>query len=207
MDDFLKILIYEKNTLTKAWLISTLLILPFTFIPTLAAYGFSWEAIKFRIPYAILYSIGFALLVIIAALIHNYKNIVDRKKFFEKAAFKALDFHGRIDGVGSIVREMETFLIGKFEHYYFRLNLVNTVSQNKVLEIVPLIKIKTDRDLVYFLKSQHGFKEHYFFGKEIVMSDSDLNNKDSIKKILLDLEQVLKSQDAKPLALEGREFE
>jgi len=206
MDDFFKIIYLEKNTLIKGWFIATLLILPFTFIPTIAAYGLSLDALQYRLPYSILYALGFAMLVSIAALVHNFMRLVDRKKIFDKAAFKELDFHGRIDGVGSIVREMETFLIGKIEHYYFRLNLVKTISKNNVVEIVPLIKIKSDQDLVYYLKSQHGFKEHYFFGKEIPLSDTELENKDSIKQILLEMEAILISQNARPLALNEREF-
>lgn len=207
MDDFLKILLYEKNTLTKGWLISTLLVLPFTFIPTFISYGLTLESIRFRLPYSILYSLGFTLCVVIAALIHNYLNLVERKKIFDKKAFKELDFHGRIDGVGSITKEMETFLIGKMEHYYFRLNLVKTLNQNNVLEIVPLIKIKSDRDLVYYLKAKHGFKEHYFFSKEVPITEAELDDKNKIKNILIELEEVLKSQDARPLVLDEREFE
>lgn len=206
MDDFLKILYLEKNTLVKGWFISTLLILPFTFIPTFASYGFTLDAFRFRLPFSIMYALGIALAVVVASLIHNYLRLIDRKKVFDKAAFKALDFHGRIDGVGSIIRELETFLIGKMEHYYFRLNLVCTLNKNNVLEIVPLIKIKSDKGLVYFLKTKHGFKEHYFFSKEVYISDIDLENKDTVKQILLDIESILLSQEAKPLALNEREL-
>ena len=71
MNDLIKIVVFERFALLKGWTISTLLILPFTFLPTIIKYGFSLEALKFRLPDSILYSSGFALIVVIAAVINN----------------------------------------------------------------------------------------------------------------------------------------
>ncbi len=199
MNDLIKIVVFERFALLKGWTISTLLILPFTFLPTIIKYGFSLEALKFRLPDSILYSSGFALIVVIAAVINNYNNLVDRKRLFDKPTFKELDFYGRIDGVGSIIKDLETFLLGKIGNYYFRINLVEPESNTNRIEIIPLIDTKEDKELMRILKNKFGFRQYWFFGKEIKLSEEQLNDKKYLKGILRELELNLNKLNAKPL--------
>ena len=207
MNDFIKIIVYERKTLLKGWVISTLLVLPFTFLPTLIEHGFSKEAIKYRISDSILYSLGFSLIVVIAAIIHNYNNLVDRKNIFDKPAFKELEFYGRLDGVGSITSELETFLLGKIGEYYFRLNLIEPESGSTTIEIVPLIKINKDDEIIKELKTKFGFKQHWFFGKKMKLSEEQLNDKFSIKEVLKNIEENLRNLNVKPLEIDEYELE
>lgn len=206
MNDLIKIIVFERNMLLKAWVISTLLVLPFTFLPTLIEYGISLEAIKFRLSDSILYSLGFAFILIVAAVIHNYNNLVDRKRLFDKPTFKELDFYGRLDGVGSIVRELETFLLGKIGDYYFRINLLEPELNTNKIEIVPLIETKENEELLRIL-SNKGFKQNCFFGKEMKLSEEQLNDRNYLKDILKKLELDLRNLDAKPLSIDELELE
>lgn len=207
MNDLIKIMIFERNTLLKGWVISTLLVLPFTFLPTIIKYGLSLEAMRFRLPDSILYSIGFALIVVIASVIHNYNNWVDRKRLFDKPAFKELKFYRRLDGVGSIVRELETFLLGKIETYYFRINLIETELRTNKIEIVPLIETRGHKELENKLKDNFGFRHYWFFGKEMRLSEKQMNDKNFLKNILIQLELDLKKMNVKPLEIDEFELE
>ena len=206
MNDLIKIIVFERNSLLKGWVISTLLVLPFTFLPTLIKYDVSFEAIKFRLPNSILYSLGFALVVVVAAVIHNYNNLVDRKRLFDKPTFKELDFYGRLDGIGSIVRELETFLLGIIGDYYFRINLIEPELGANKIEIIPLIETNGDKELLKILKDK-GFRRNWFFGKEMELSEKQLNNKNYLKEILKELELDLKNLNAKPLNVDELELE
>jgi len=207
MNDLIKIVVYERNTLLKGWVISALLVLPFTFLPTVIKYGLSFEAIRIRLSDSITYSLVFSLIVVIAAVIHNYNNLVDRKRLFDKPTFKELDFYGRLDGVGSIVRELETFLLGKIGAYYFRINLIEPELNTNKIEIVPLIDIKTNKDLETKLKDEFGFRHKWFFGKEIRLLDEQINDKGFLKNVLNQLASELKNMDAKPLEFDEFELE
>ena len=207
MNDLIKIVVYERNSLLKGWVISTLLVLPFTFLPTVIKYGLSIEAIRFRLSDSILYSLGFSLIVVVAAVIHNYNNLVDRKRLFDKQTFKELDFYGRLDGVGSIVRELETFLLGKIGNYYFRINLIEPELNTNKIEIVPLIETKSNKELEKKLKDEFGFRNHWFFGKEIKLLDEQINDKSFLKNVLNQLALDLKNMGAKPLEIDEFELE
>lgn len=90
MRDLVTIIIAERKTLLKGLIISFLLTFPFTFLPALIRSGFSISTILGRLNDSILYSLGFSLIVVIAAIIHNYKGLVDRRWYFDKPAFKKI---------------------------------------------------------------------------------------------------------------------
>lgn len=113
MRNIINIINIERQSLLKGLAISFLLTLPFTFLPTIIKHRLSIRTIAERFNDSILYSFGFSLIVVIAAIIHNYNGLVDRKWYFDKHAFKDLEFYGRIDGVNSVVHDLETVLLGK----------------------------------------------------------------------------------------------
>ena len=193
MRDLLTIIITERKSLLKGLTISFLLILPFTFLPTIIKSGISFSAILGRLNDSIIYSFGFALIVVIAAIIHNYNGLVDRKWYFDRPAFKDLEFYGRIDGVGSVVYDLETVLIGKIETYFFRLNLIETDNKKPILEIVPLIDLTDKEQEIEKLKTDDKFQTDFFFGKRIKLNEIDLEAPNSIREILKDLATRLKN--------------
>jgi hypothetical protein len=118
MRDLLTIIVAERTTLIKGLTISFLLIFPFTFIPAIIRNGFSISTILGRLNESILYAFGFALIVVLAAILKNYNGLVDRKWYFDKPAFRELDFYGRIGGIESVVYDLETFLLGKIDVFF-----------------------------------------------------------------------------------------
>ena len=207
MRDLLTIIIAERKSLLKGLTISFLLILPFTFLPTLIKSGISISAIFGRLNDSILYSFGFALIVVIAAIIHNYNGLVDRKWYFDRPAFKDLDFYGRLDGVESVVYDLETVLIGKIENYFFRLNLIETDKNKPLLEIVPLIDLTDKEQEVEKLKIHDKFQTDFFFGKRIKLNEIDLEAPNGIREILKDLAIRLKDLKFESLDVDEEQLE
>ena len=164
MKDLLAIIITERQTLFRGLTISFLLILPFTFLPTIISSGWTIQPIIERIPDSTLYSFGFSFIVVVASVFQNYNNLVDRKKLFDRPAFKKLDFYGRLDGVGSIVSELETFLLGKVDNYYFRLNIIDPDLKKFKVEIIPLIDFTENEELKEKLKKEYNFREDLLVG-------------------------------------------
>ena len=205
MRDLLTIIIVEKNTLLRGLTVSFLLILPFTFIPNILKYGLTIETIARRFNHSVLYSLGFALIAVIVAILQNYNGLVHRKWYFDQPAFKSLDFYGRVNGVGSILHDLETILLGEIGEYLFRLNLIDTDKKKPKVEIVPLIELNAKEEQIRTLVKDYGFRKELFFGKTIPLNEIDLESNHSIKTILLNLADILKKLEFKPLDL-GDEF-
>lgn len=203
MNHLYVLIISQKNTLIKGWFISTLIVLPFTFIPTWIEFGFSLEETLYRVSHSILYSLGFSLFVVIVSVVHNYNNLLFRKKIFDKAAFTELDFHVVINGDESIIDELETSLLGKVGNYYFLINLIEPESEKCIIQIVPYIKTEDNKELVDILKTNFGFKQIWLLGKEIELNEQQLDDKFSIKKILKEMEIDLKTLQAEPTIPNG----
>src|SRR5688572_7200960 len=125
MKDLLAIIISERRTLLRGMMLSFTLVFPFTFLPTIFSNGFSLQHIIQRVPESTLYTFVFSLFIVGTSVIYNFNNLVHRKRIFDLPAFKTLDFYGRLDGIGSLVSELETFLLGKVDKYYYRLNIID----------------------------------------------------------------------------------
>ncbi|MEI6948203.1 hypothetical protein V9K67_13485 [Paraflavisolibacter sp. H34] len=201
MKDLLAIIIAERRTLLRGHLVSFILVFPFTFLPILAD-GLTWTNILHRFPFSVLYAFGFSLFAVVAAVVQNYNNLVKRKKLFDKPAFKKLDFYGRLDGVGSIVRELETFLLGKLGKYYFRINLVDPEQKTVKIEIIPFIDLEKNKELKAKLKKELGFQRNLYYGQTISASEADLQNENFLLDKLLILEAVLNKWNVTPLNVE-----
>lgn len=149
----------------------------------------------------------FALIVVIAAVIHNYNGLVERKWYFDRPAFKDLDFYGRLDGVGSVVYDLETVLLGKIGNYFFRLNLIDTDKKKPILEIVPLIDLTDKEQEIEKLKTDDKFQTDFFFGKRIKLNEIDLDAPNGIRKILNDLAKRLKDLKFDSLDIDEEQLE
>ena len=206
MKDLFNIIVAERSTLAKGLVICFLIILPFTFLPTIFDKGFTLSVLIRRLPDSILYAFGFALFIVIAAFIHNYNSLVDRKRIFDQPAFNKLGFYGRIDGKGSITYELETFLLGKIGDYYFRLNLIDPELKYFEIEIIPLIDIEEDKNLKARLKQELSFREGNFFGQRIKVNEAALVDENFLLYQLTELEQALKRLGVKPLVFSEADF-
>ncbi|QEE48526.1 hypothetical protein FUA48_02740 [Flavobacterium alkalisoli] len=191
MKDLLNIIIAERQTLLRGLTISFLLIFPFTFLPTIINNGWALQPIIQRVPYSSLYAFGFSLIVVIASVLHNYNNLVDRKRIFDKPAFKKLDFYGRLCGMGSIVNELETFLLGKVDKYYYRLNIIDPDLKKFKVEIIPLIDFTKNENLKVILKKEYNFREDLLVGQLINLTEQDLENENLLLDRLLILDKIL----------------
>ncbi|WP_417352463.1 hypothetical protein [Flavobacterium alkalisoli] len=191
MKDLLNIIIAERQTLLRGLTISFLLIFPFTFLPTIINNGWALQPIIQRAPYSSLYAFGFSLIVVIASVLHNYNNLVDRKRIFDKPAFKKLDFYGRLCGMGSIVNELETFLLGKVDKYYYRLNIIDPDLKKFKVEIIPLIDFTKNENLKVILKKEYNFREDLLVGQLINLTEQDLENENLLLDRLLILDKIL----------------
>jgi hypothetical protein len=192
MVDLLKIAMLERQTLTRGLLVSFLLSLPFFFIPTLFKHGFIAHALLDRTPVAALYAFLFSLFILMMALVQNYQSLRIRKFLFDKPAFTSLDFYGRVDGVGSIAREVETFLIGKIGSHYFRLNLVDPEESPFKVEIVPFIS--PDDQQRKILVSQHSFGQRRFFGVEVDATEDTLDDQFFLSTKLEEMDRLLSAK-------------
>lgn len=207
MRNIINIINIERQSLLKGLAISFLLTLPFAFLPTIIKHGLSIRTIAERFNDSILYSFGFSLIVVIAAIIHNYNGLVDRKWYFDKPAFKDLEFYGRIDGVNSVVHDLETVLLGKIDNYFFRLNLVGIDRANPYLEIVPLIDLTEKEKEIDELKLEYNFQKNFFFGMRIKLSEIDLADSKAVRIILIKLAKKFNELNFESLELDENELE
>jgi hypothetical protein len=204
MKDFKAIIVIERHTLLRGLVISFLLVFPFTFIPVFFKSGFAIRPIILRIPDSTLYTFLFALITVIAALLQNYNNLVDRKKLFDRPVFNSLNFYGRIDGAGSIVSELETFLLGKIGSYYFRLNIGNFDNKNTTVLIRPLIDLINNKLIMNRLFNEFDFTvdnsvEGILAKQTLILSNNDLENDNYLKDKLLILSDLFVNLGIKKL--------
>ena len=191
MRDLLIIIIAERQALLRGLTISFLLVFPFTFLPTIISNGWTLQPIIQRIPDSTFYAFGFSFIVVLASLLHNYNNLVDRKRVFDKPAFKRLDFYGRLDGLGSTVSELETFLLGKVDKYYYRLNIIDPDLKKFKVEIIPLIDFTDKDELKEILKKEYNFREDLLVGQLLNVTDQDLEDENLLRDKLLNLDSIL----------------
>ena len=207
MQDLLFIIRNERKSLFRGYVICFLAIFPFTFLPPVIRKGLNLATILERVNESTLYALGFALLIVIAAVIHNYNSLVEKKWLFEKPAFKSLEFYGRLDGMGSISRELETFLLGEIDGYFFRLGLHEPESDKPQLEIIPLIDLTDKQAEIKILKKEQGFRERIFFGRFIPLKKLDLEDPGNIRVLLEEYAAVFKELELEPLEVDRLNLE
>lgn len=192
----------ESRTLARGLTVCFIVILPFTFLPVLFEEAFTAKSFPDRVPASILYSLGFSLLIVLVAVINNFHDLKDKKWYFDQPAFKSLDFYGRLDGLGSITYSLDTFLLGKLDQYFFRLQLANIEEAHLLLEIIPLVDLNEKEGQADILIEDYGFIPAFFFYKKVKLSDIDLQNPDVIRQLLTNLTAVFHG-----LGLEGFEID
>jgi hypothetical protein len=118
-----QLLILEKKTLGRGFLVSVICIFPFTFLPVVLSSHNSFSDFVNRVPQSLLYTVLFAALVLIAAVGSNYQKLQAKEKLFWKAAFRSLGFEMHLEGVNSIVQELSPFLTGCYGNVFYKIDL------------------------------------------------------------------------------------
>ncbi|HEY3405180.1 MAG TPA: hypothetical protein VGK59_17470 [Ohtaekwangia sp.] len=201
--DLLMIIVGERRAILRGLIIAFCLVLPFTFLPAILKRGFTVDVIAAHASVSVVYTFSFALLVVIVAILYNYKGLADRKWYFDRPAFRNLDFQGRVDGADSVVCDLETLLLGQVRGYYFRLSLVGTDTENARLEIIPAIVLDGKEAEIKVLLAEYGFSHHRFFGKILSLNEVDLEDEDSIHTKLEYYASVLRSFGFEPIPFDG----
>lgn len=186
----------------RGLVISFLLVFPFTFLPTIIRSGWKLRPIIERIPESTLYAFLFSCFVVAAAVLQNYHSLVDRKRLFDKPAFKKLDFIGRLDGLGSVVSELETFLLGKIDMYYYRISILDPDLKKFKIGIIPLIDYTDAPELKAILKKKYSFKDGLLPARYVSLEEQDLEDEDFLLNRLIILEQLLKDLGAPKLDID-----
>lgn len=210
MRDVITIIIVERQILLRGLLLSFFLVFPFTFLPTIISKGWTLNPIIQRIQDSIVYAFGFSLIVVVVSVLHNYNKLVDRKRIFDKPTFKKLDFYGGVDGLGSIVNELETFLFGKINKYYYRLAIIDPDVKNFKVEIIPLIDFADNEELKEILKREHNFKEDILVGELrqlISLTEQELENENLFRDRLINLDKLLTELGAVELKINEDELD
>ncbi len=196
----------DWKTLIRGWLLCFAVSFPFMFLPTIIINGWLLNSFIQRIPQAILYAGFFTLAIIIAAVVNNYQSLAARKRIFDQPAFKQLSFYGRLNGLGSLHSHIETFLIGRVNNYFFRLNIIDPETVPVQVSIVPCIDISGDFGLMKRLIEEHDLQEDLFFGRTIELTPDELQNKTFLLDRLKKLDKLLTDYGALPTEIDEQEL-
>ena len=217
MYQYLYTLYLDRERVLKIWALATVAFSPFPLIKTIAEFGFNLDEFVYRLIYVFNYSIFFSTLFTLTVIILNFVRLRERKRVFDAPAFMALDFHGRIDGFGSMLKELETFLVGKINPYLFRINVIvpedDHEPEGALVEIIPMIAVEDGMEVVDVLKSQHGFGEYVhwsntndifkYLGKRVQLSEADLMDRTSLRTILREMVNMLVNLEIDPIHPKG----
>ncbi|MEO1050752.1 MAG: hypothetical protein AAFX87_09000 [Bacteroidota bacterium] len=145
----LRLLVLEKRTLLKGWIISFLVILPFTFLPAISSDNPFWPSMLNRAPWSVLYAAGFALVICGAALYHNYERQSIKLKLFSKPAFRNLGFKYLQSGKGSLVDDLSFYLFGVHNGFSYTIDMSIDLEDHTKQEVVitPIIEVETNADV------------------------------------------------------------
>ena len=192
----------EKWTLLRGWIISGILVFPFTFLPVLFKDGPLGERLIIRLPSSSLYAVGFSLLVVIAALYQNYER--QRQKFilFNKPAIKRLGFSMATEGHKSLMEDLNVFLKGVNNDLNYRLDILIDLEddRNSRLLINPILTAPNYSDYKKLIAENATLLARDFRvstsirGVEILLPLNEVNFEDekSIRKFMTIIESKLK---------------
>ena len=191
----LSLLMVEKRTLFRGLLICILCIFPFSFLPVIIRNGFDVSLLLVRIPKALVYTIGFSLIVVLASLIHNYNSLVERAWLFKHPAFVKLGFQTYFDGVGSVTKEIEAYLLGKVGHYHYRLHIADPEVKKPIIEIIPCIDVSEADRMMPILMKELVVAGGNPGSIQFAVTRSDLENEEFLLDKLKTLSKILEQRN------------
>ncbi|WP_137092453.1 hypothetical protein [Mangrovivirga cuniculi] len=151
----------EYKTLIRGFILVTLIIFPFTFLPVIFKDGDLFNMLIQRIPSSLLYSVLFSLFLVSAAVAHNWSNLRARLKYFSTPAFSQLGFEFQLEGQGSLVQDLSPSLSGEYQNMHFKVDIhfdLDDDKKNKIL-IIPIVPFQQDvRETFVFQRLKKEFK-------------------------------------------------
>lgn len=201
VNSFLTLVRYEKNTLLKGWVLSFLLIFPFSFMPVLVKGDWRMQVFIDALPSTLLFAGLFSLFIVSVAVVKNFVSLKKTKGIFTKPAFKNLGFHDRFLGVGSIVKDLEVVLVGKYKTYFFLVRIIQLEKEKLTVEIIPMIELaETPEKQEKLIKEHHFFYSSYPMVSQFFKHDvSELDKEDLLVERIISIEQILRDQAIDPI--------
>lgn len=198
----IQLIILERWTLLKGYILSTLIIFPFTFLPILFSDGPLIGRVIERAPMSLIYTAGFSLLVVMAAVYQNYERQNLKMEYFGMPSIKSLNFESATEGFKSLVHDFNVFLIGKFSDRYWKLDIIVDLEEpgKNQLMINPVINDDSFQDNRSFIKSKKLSMSRDFQLTsnpdkiEILINLNEINfeDRDAIRKTMNIIEYMLK---------------
>ncbi len=201
-----QLLLMEKRTLFKGFLICLIVVFPFTFLPLIGGEEAFWESFVQRLPLSILYSFVGATFICLAALYHNYERQSIKLRMFAKPAFKALGFDYVPTGTGSLVDDLGFYLLGSHNEFRYIIDMEISLDDHEQQEVIlsPLIYAPDNAKQDGFIKAYKVMldREFKFTSNqnhlEIILSLKEIQVEDplAVTKLMNRLEAKLKIQPA-----------
>ena len=182
----IQLLLLEKRTLLKGWILVFVLSFPFTFLPAIFKEGEFWQRMVDRAPWSLLYAAGFAFVVCGAALYQNYERQRIKLNLFNKPAFKSLGFNYFQSGKSSLVNDLGFYLAGSHSGFDFTLDMRIDLEDHSKREIVitPIREVETGTPINRTVKGYKQMlgRDFRFTGKphqlEILLKPAEINADD-----------------------------
>ncbi len=183
-----QLILFEKKTLTKGFLVCVICIFPCTFVPVVLSSNNSFNDFLNRVPQSFLYTILFASFVVMTAVISNYLKLQAKEALFKKPAFKSLGFRLQLEGMNSIVKELSLFLIGMHEKMLYKIDIAiddHDVDKHQI-RICPLLidQARKNRELVSMLKKYYRVATFDTFCVLLTPQPFDLDDPTYLRKHL-----------------------
>ena len=177
-----QLLLMEKRTLLKGFLICIVVIFPFTFLPLIGGEGEIVKRVAERVPWSVLYSLVGAIFICLAALYHNYERQSIKLKTFAKPAFKSLECEYVPVGEVSLVEDLGFYLLTSHNAYQYVIDMEISLDdhENREVIITPLIYASENMDQQDYIKAYKSMLNREF---------KFTSNKDQLE-IVLDLDEI-----------------
>tara|TARA_Y100001972_G_C7659537_1_gene332468 strand:+ start:350 stop:952 length:603 start_codon:yes stop_codon:yes gene_type:complete len=132
----MQLLLLERKTLVKGWVLCFVVCLPFTFLPVMFGDGDLWQDIANRIPISLLYSAGFSTALCLSAVVINYDRQSIKLKLINKPAFKHLNAKLIPKGQGSLSEDLSFYLTADHNEFHYTIDILIDLEDHKKQTIV-----------------------------------------------------------------------
>lgn len=145
----LQLILLEKKTLVKGFILTFFISFPFTFLPAVFKDGDLWLLLLDRIPLSILYSLLAAIVVCSSAVFYNYDRQKIKLDLFGKPAFTNLGFEYYQRGSGSLTEDLSFYLKGEYKDRHYMIDMMIDLEdmEDRRVFIVPIFYIDEENEL------------------------------------------------------------
>jgi hypothetical protein len=131
-----QLLLLERKTLLKGFLLCCVIVFPFTFFPVIFSSARSWEALYNRIPLSLLYTTVFSFVIVLAAFVQNVTNLRTKIRLFKMPALQDLGFSLQHVGAGSVLWEFAPVYVGTYEEIVFLISVEIDQDKNDRIYVI-----------------------------------------------------------------------